>query len=147
MKKYGAVSLGTAGITFLLILLSFGLFGCASPNKIINEDKRIPLVEKGSDSGVFKDIRLTVEYNYNLTGDKIALAGSAHFNGRYNSLTVFLLFLDTTGRRIDKKLVYSSGYRSMAGTSDRSFKKTLAVPPGATAISFSHYSEERNSRD
>lgn len=141
------VSIGKTGIISLFLLICFGFFGCASSNKSIHEDKRIPLVEQGSDSGVFKDIRLTVDYSYRQAGDNITIAGSAHFNGRYNSLTVYLLFLDATGKRIDKKLIYSSSYRSMGAKSDRTFEKTLNVPSGAAAISFSHYYEDYNGRE
>jgi hypothetical protein len=147
MKKYDAVSIGKVGFLYLLILVCLGFLGCASANKIISEDKRIPLVEKGSDSGVFKDTRLTIEYSYSLAGDKITMTGNGHFSGRIDSLSIYLLFLDAAGKRIDKKLVAYSGFRSMDMKSDHAIDKTLVVPSGATGVSFSYYSQERMGRD
>lgn len=147
MKKNDAVSIGKVGFLYLLILVSFSFLGCASTNKIIGEDKRIPLVESGSESGAFKDTRLTVEYSYTRSGDKITLTGVARHNGRISSLSVYLLFLDATGKTIDKKLICYSGFRSMDTKSDHAIDKTLVVPSGATGFSYSFYTQERFPND
>lgn len=147
MKKYGVVSIAKTGFLYLLVIVCLGLLGCASANKIISEDKRIPLAETGSDSGVFKDTSLTIEYSYTLAGDKITLTGNAQYRRRISSLSVYLLFLDATGKRIDKKLVAYSGFRSMDTMSDHAIDKTLMVPPGATGFSFSFYTQEYNGRE
>jgi len=147
MKKHNVASIAKTGFLYLLIILCFGFLGCASANKIISENKRIPLAQTGSDSGVFKDTSLTIDYSYNLAGDKITLTGSAHYRGRISSLSVYLLFLDATGKRIDKKLVAYSGFRSMDRMSDHVIDKTLVVPSGATGFSFSFYTQEYNGRE
>ena len=54
---------------------------------------------------------------------------------------------DLVGKRIDKKLVAYSGFRSMDMMSDHAIDKTLVVPSGATGFSFSFYTQEYNGRD
>lgn len=146
MGKRDAISIGQNGVLCLLVLVCFGVFGCATTGKIISEDKRIPLVKEGRNSGVLQDGWLSVEYSYRLAGEEMALTGHARYRHGFDWLDVYILFLDSAGKQIDKKKVYSSGYRNWSKTRERGFESTLMVPPEATGFSFSYYTEERKTR-
>ncbi len=77
----------------------------------------------------------------------MTLVGQAQYHGRVDSLDIYFMFLDDTGRVINKKLVYSSGFRFMSSrTNERLFNETLPVPAGAMGISFNYSAQLRNSR-
>lgn len=135
-------------VLVLLIVVWQGLFGCAEiaemrPN--VSADDRILFVGKETDQGVFEYGKLSVKYNYNLTGDTLQLTGDIGFSRRFDALNVYLLFIDSAGDVLQQDIVYSSGYRvPQAARPDRSFRETLTVPRGAAGFSFSYSVEPRS---
>lgn len=132
----------------MLICLIFS--GCASMmEQVVPIDQRIMLTRQEGDRGSFVSGQLTVTYNYSITGNNLAMKGLVSHRGRVDSLDVRVLFFDGTGQIIDRRLVYSTGFRSDAAREggDRSFQKSLTVPPGATGFSFSYSSKERIGRE
>ena len=80
-------------------------------------------------------------------GSNMILAGKASYQGGADSLDVRILFLDATGVILQQKIIYSSGYRSgNTKGSNRVFQKTLDVPPGSAAITFTYSATDRSSQ-
>lgn len=155
MKEYSTVSFIRSGLLFMLVLTSFGILGCAGIVSSIPPERRISLVEAENNQGNFSNGSLTIQYNYSLTGGNLVvggsnmmLAGKATYRDRFDSLDIYVAFLDTAGTVLQKKSIYSSGYRLGEGrVSNRPFQETLEVPAGSEAITFTYSEVARSGRD
>lgn len=153
MKKYSPISFFKTGLLYMLVLTFLGALGCAGVGSNIPPERREPLVEGENNQGNFSYGSLTVDYSYTVTGSNMItggsnmiLAGKASYMGGVDSLDVRILFLDSTGVVLQQKMIYSSGYRSgNAKGSNRVFQKTLVVPPGSSAITFTSSVTDRSS--
>lgn len=139
MVKILHVSVEKMAVLYLVVLMAFGLSGCAMMGKIVQVDNQILFGNEEKKQGIFSQGGLTVDYSYRLTGGNIDLKGQVDFSARVASLNVHLLFVDGAGTVLQQKILYSSGYRgSGSWRSERIFQKTLIVPTGAKGISFSY---------
>jgi hypothetical protein len=130
-------------IVFILLFVS----GCAMTTKIVPEDKRIMLAEKTATSETYSSGPLTVNYEYQRSGDTLTIAGNVEFRQGVDSLDVRIYFLDGEGLVLGRKLVYSSGYRSLATRdSTRTFRTKIDVPAGAVGLTFNESSVARTSQ-
>jgi hypothetical protein len=91
-------------------------------------------------------------YQYNLSrqniqsASKIFLSGDIELTGgALDSLNIWVRMLDSSGRILDHKSVFMSGFRS--SEAEPSFKVELDTPPGIVALSFTHTSMERKGRN
>ncbi|BHH86236.1 hypothetical protein LA52FAK_45250 [Desulforhopalus sp. 52FAK] len=133
----------TVGIVVLLLLMS----GCAMKNQRVGQDKRVTLAGKTTAAETYKNGPLTVNYEYKRVGDTLTISGSVGFPRSVDSLDVRIFFLDAEGLVIGKSLVYSSGYRSLAGRgSARTFRRNVDIPDGTVSFSFDETSRDRTSR-
>ena len=122
------------------------LTGCSMKNATVAEDKRIALSNKTDVSEVYKSGPLTVIYEYQRAGNKLTMSGSVEFLQGVDSLDVRIVFLDATGLVLGKKIVYSSGFRSLASkNSTRTFRTNLEMPDGVAGFSFAESSRARAS--
>jgi len=155
MKEYSTVSFIRSGLLYMLIMVSFGVLGCAGVVSNIPPERRISLVEAENNQGSFSYGSLTLQYNYALTGgslvmgvSKMMLAGKVTYRDRFDSLDIYVVFLDAAGTVLQKKFIYSSGYRTdEARVSDLAFQKTLEVPAGSEAITFTYSEIARSGRE
>lgn len=155
MKRYSTVPFVRSVLLFMVVLTSLGVLGCAGIVSSIPPERRISLVEAENNQGTFSSGALTLEYNYALTGGNLVmggsnmiLAGKATYSNRFDSLDIYVAFLDTAGTVLQQKSIYSSGYRSDEGkVSGRAFQKTLEVPAGSEAITFIYSEIARSGRD
>ena len=132
----------------LLTVVIFGLFGCAQMGRNVPAENRITFSDRDSGQGTYDSNRLAVDYTYNLRGGDLNLAGNASYRGRYDSLNVYVLFIDPVGNVLDRKIVYSSGYRVFKHWQpDKSFEVSFALPDGVSGFSFDHYTRPRTMRD
>ena len=130
----------------VMVLTLFFVSGCAMKNQTIAEAKRVVLTEKTSAAEVYTSGPLTVNYEYQRSGDKMTMSGSIEFRQSVDSLDVRIFFLADDGLVLDKKLVYSSGFRSMATRdSTRTFRLNLEIPAGTVGFSFDEISRARTS--
>ncbi|OEU49370.1 MAG: hypothetical protein BA866_13465 [Desulfobulbaceae bacterium S5133MH15] len=154
MKKYPTISFFKTSLLYMLVLTFLGALGCAGVGSNIPPERREPLVEGENNPGNFSYGPLTVDYSYTVTGSNMVvggsnmiLAGKASYQGGADSLDVRILFLDATGVILQQKIIYSSGYRSgNTKGSNRVFQKTLNVPPGSAAITFTYSATDRSSQ-
>jgi len=152
MKKYSAVPFLKAGLSCALILALLGLAGCAGTSSNIPMERRIDLIHAENNQGNFKSGPFVLGYSYTLTDDNIIsgnsnmiLAGQASYSGGFDSLDIRLLFLDQSGTVLQRKIIYSSGYRSNRTRGSKpAFQKTLRVPPGAASMTFTYSVTDRS---
>ncbi len=155
MKESSNVSFIRSGLLCMLVLTCLGVLGCAGVVSSISPERRISLIEAENNQGNFSYGSLTLQYNYSLTGGNMVvggssmmLAGKATYSDRFDSLDIYVVFLDAAGTVLQRKFIYSSGYKTGAGrVSDRAFQKTLEVPAGSEAITFTYSEVERSGRD
>jgi hypothetical protein len=132
-------------VAFVPLFLFFT--GCSMVNAPIAAEKRVALLSKTEMSEVYKSGPLTVTYEYQKTGDKLIISGSVEFRQSVDSLDVRIVFLDAAGLVLGKKIVYSSGFRSLASTdSTRTFRTKFEMPAGVVGFSFTESSVARHSR-
>lgn len=145
-KVFSLSCVRLSAICFASLSLLF-FAGCAMKHSTVAEEKRIELSAKTEASGVYSSGPLTVSYNYRQSGATLTISGSVDYRRRVDSLDVRMAFLDAAGLVLDKNIVYSSGFRSLASRdSTRTFRSSLGVPPGAVAFSFMESIVVRSSR-
>jgi len=147
MDKYATVATKKLVILPLLILATFGLFGCTQVGQLVPADERILFSEHETGQGTYNANGLTVDYTYKLQGRDLNLAGNAWYRGGVDSLNVYVLFIDPAGTVLQQKIAYYSGYRSSKyWYADNSFQETLAVPSGAAGFTFSYSAQPSHSK-
>lgn len=146
MKNSVRMFVERTGVLCLLLLISFGLFGCSNMSHVASIDNRALVSEKKNIPGVFEEGGLIVRYNYSLNGDQMSLTGDVSYKEGVDSLDVRILFLDPAGNVLQQKIIYSSGYRVFPPWgAERKILVNLTVPNGATGISFSYSARPRSS--
>jgi len=134
-------------VHYMLTLVCFSFLGCTSVGSVVPVDQMVTLMESQKSQSIFKHGPLTVEYMYSVADGRISLKGNAKYSGGADSLDLRVLFLDATGTVLQKKIVYSSGYRTTRDPKpERNFDKTLDVPVGAVGFSFTYSVKERSGR-
>lgn len=148
MKLYTTFLPGKTGSTCLAIAACLILPGCAGTMKNVPEANRISLAATGEESGNFQFDGLGVTYSHTRKGDNLSLSGTVEYRWDFDSLAVYVLFLDTSGTVSSKKNIYFSGYRTTdtGVKAERKFLVNLPIPPGTVAISFNYLAQARNSR-
>lgn len=145
MYKVSPISCKPISVLVMVIILLF-VAGCALKNKTVAEDKRVAFVEKTTTPETYVSGPLTVNYEYQRSGDTLTISGSVKFRQSVDSLDVRLFFLDADGLVVGRTLVYSSGYRSLAARdSTRTFRTQIDVPAEAVGFSFEETSKQRTS--
>jgi hypothetical protein len=135
------VVIGLKAAAFLTAALS----ACQSMGTVsIAPDKRIALQPAGPHQGEADTGDLVVAYAYRLLPEpehRIEITGgirSSRIRGDY--INVYLNFVDDTGHVLQRKILYSSGYkRDVYIRHPSTFDTTLPLPPETSAIAFSSY--------
>jgi hypothetical protein len=131
---------------FILIVLF--LAGCVGKHHMVPENERMQLFAGNERSDVYSKGPLTVDYKYQYSGSTFTVSGAVAYNKSVDSLDVRIVFLDPSGFVVGRKLVYSSGYRTLASREDttRTFRTRCDVPTGAAGFIFTDSSVARASR-
>jgi len=126
-------------------LLTTVLSACQSiGTSLIAPDKRIALQPGGPHQGEADTGDLVVAYTYRLLPDQqgqIQISGGIRSSRTRGDMTnVYLNFVNDTGQVLDRKILYSSGFKKDVYTRRPStFDTTLTLPPDTVAIAFSSY--------
>ena len=139
-------------ILLLFAVSSLICFGCSVVGQTVPAERRIQLVRGEIQEGVWKAQGLTVTYGYRITQKDPSLPGSIEIAGgvKYDfgstdSLDVWINFLDEEGKILNRRVLYSSGYKTgRYGNKDRLFNEKLKTPPMTAGISFSHVAMPRS---
>lgn len=147
LKKYLPVSPNKTLISYLLILICFGIFGCAGVKSTIPQERRISLTEVRNNQGDFAHGPLKLKYNFSLTESNMTVTGKISYRNGFDSLDIYILPLDIKGTSLQQKSIYSSGYRAETDRiSNRPFETSFPVPAETVAITFTYSVQERSGR-
>lgn len=145
MKKSVIMSTAKLNVLFLFILSTIIVAGCAKMWPAIPDERTIYLTQTEPIRGDFKYESLQLNYKYQLTGGNLALSGKITYRDTFDSLDVRVLLLDSTGKVLQRKLIYSSGYRTgVTRVTNSPFQKTFAVPVNCTSITFTSSGQARS---
>ena len=133
-------------VALLLLLSWLSIFGCAGLGRVVPAEERILFTEKESVEGVFSSSPLMMSFSYTLKGRNLQLKGSVDYSGGYDSLNVYVLFIDASGTVLQRNLVYYSGYRVGFWPGGNTFQADLNVPANAAGFSFSHSAQAKTIR-
>jgi len=132
----------------LLLLFISTLVACQSSffsyrGATTKQESRIALLEGGPHLGFWKTKDLSMHYHYLRNPDNLELSGVIELADslQYNFTALEYLFLqvnllDAEGKVLESKRVFTSDYRHMI--KKLSFKRSLKLPTGTTAIAFSY---------
>ena len=125
--------------TFSVIFAAcfFAFFGCLATGKTVPVESRIPLVSDVIQKGeqVVEDVKIT--YTYRLYQRKpdlsglLEIEGNAQWKHEANALNVWINFLDSEGKRLERKSLVRD-YGVLSGR----FQEKLEAPAGTAGISF-----------
>lgn len=146
MKRMRPVS-KTLGVTILAAIVAAGLSGCRSfslPSGPYSPEGGIALQPDGPLQGVVDTGDLTLAYAYAVTFEparQLRLSGGVRsVRFKADSVNVYLHLLDSTGRVMEKSVLYASGFKpSTYLRRPRTFDTRVALPPGAASMAFSSY--------
>jgi hypothetical protein len=123
------------------------LTGCSGFT--IKEENRIPLVKDSPQAGSQTDFDFVIDYRYVFRPADAQQPGRLDLNftlqrkSAVYSLTVFVNYLDGTGRVLDKNAIYSLGNRNR---SVQVAEGPFETPPGTVAIAFTSVSRDFKSK-
>ena len=110
-----------------LLFLSLALIACQGVQRTVAPEDRISLHAGGPHTGIWESTTIRLEYQYYKLSDEFKLSVQAKVKTeiRYDSIKVWVLFVDAEGRILERNEV--GVYRL-----DNTFK----MPPEVTYISF-----------
>lgn len=134
----------------LAVLVLFMTSGCQPQNvssffigNQVSADDSLPLIVGEQRSGQWKTFDMLVNYKYRAENSSLEISGDSTLSDFYQinmrslrDMDMFLFFLDDQRKVLETVQLFKS--RSTDLGQSRSFNNTLAVPAGATAISFGY---------
>jgi hypothetical protein len=146
MKPQHAIHPLLAGLV-TAAFLTVALSACQSMGTApITPDRLITLEPAGPHQGDADTGDLALAYIYQLkegTVPEIQISGRIRSaRSRGDKTSVYLNFVDSNGQVLDRKILFSTGYKQDVYVRRPStFDTTLPLPPDTTAIAFSSYVE------
>ncbi len=132
-----------------IILVAFQ-FSCANSGQMtVAPERRIPLVKDTTHEGSWESSDVTVQYQFVEQTGAIQLSVTGKAKRGYDSLTVWVLFVDAEGKVLEMKSLYNSGFRSeTSGTKPHkgTIEKTFEMPLETTHIAFQSSLQPRSGR-
>ena len=125
---------------FFAIVLAFAAFtGCATSGHTVAPENRIAVVPDQPQKGTWESKNAALEYEFVKEGGVLGLFIDGRTKRRLDQVALWVLFLDSEGRLIERETVFNSGFRSkrtrarrMEGTIERAFE----VPEGTKYLAF-----------
>ena len=125
---------------FIVIVLVFaGLNGCATGSHTVAPENRIAVVPDQPQEGTWESKNVALRYEFVKEGGVLGLFIDGRTKRRLDQVALWVLFLDSEGRLIERESVFNSGFRSkrtrarrMEGTIERAFE----VPAGTKYLAF-----------
>lgn len=115
------------GAFLLLVLFTIA---CQGVQKTVKPEDRIALLEGGPHSGTYESQTISLDYQYYKQADEIRLnvRAKVETKARYAGLKVWTLFVDSQGKILAEKSIYS-------------WENTFTIPPGTTDLAFRTFLE------
>jgi hypothetical protein len=133
-------------VSILTVLVCLGLAltftGCTVVGKNISPEKQIRFSDSGSGKGNYSYGHLKVAYQYTVKGSALQLRGTIDYSTGFDSLDVRVLLFDAGGVILQRKLVYSSGFKTIdKPRGAQVFKEVIQMPAGTSGLSFTSSSK------
>lgn len=125
---------------FFAVVIAFAAFnGCATSGHTVAPENRIAVVPDQPQKGTWESKNVALEYEFVKEGGVLGLFIDGRTKRRLDQVALWVLFLDSEGRLIERETVFNSGFRSkrtrarrMEGTIERAFE----VPEGTKYLAF-----------
>ncbi len=125
---------------FLIVLVFAGLNSCATTGSMtVAPENRIAVVPDQPQKGTWESKNVALEYEFIKEGGTLGIFIDGRTKRRLDQIALWVLFLDSEGRLIERETVFNSGFRSkrkrarrMEGTIERAFE----VPKGTKYLAF-----------
>ena len=124
---------------FVIVFLLAALNGCATSSHTVAPQNRIAVVPDQPQKGTWESKNVALEYEFVKEGGVLGLFIDGRTKRRMDQVALWVLFLDSEGRLIERESVFNSGFRTqrtrarrMQGTIERAFE----VPKGTKYLAF-----------
>ncbi len=124
---------------FVIVLVFAALNSCATSGHTVAPENRIAVVPDQPQKGTWESKNVALEYEFVKEGGVLGLFIDGRTKRRLDQVALWVLFLDSEGRLIERETVFNSGFRSkrtrarrMEGTIERAFE----VPEGTKYLAF-----------
>ena len=125
---------------FVIALVFAALNSCSTTGSMtVTPENRIAVVPDQLQKGTWESINVVLEYEFVKESGTLGLFIDGRTKRKMDQVALWLLFLDSEGRLLEKESVFNSGFRNtrtsarrMEGTIERAFE----VPPGTRYLAF-----------
>ena len=125
---------------FVIILVFAAQNSCSTTGSMtVAPENRIAVVPHQPQKGTWESKNVALEYQFVKEGGTIGIFIDGRTKRRLDQVALWVLFLDSEGRLIERESVFNSGFRSkrtrarrMEGTIERAFE----VPKGTKYLAF-----------
>ena len=125
---------------FVIALVFAALNSCSTTGSMtVKPENRIAVVPDQPQKGRWESINVVLEYEFVKESGTLGLFIDGRTKRKMDQVALWLLFLDSEGRLLEKESVFNSGFRSsrhrdrrMEGTIERAFE----VPKGTKYLAF-----------
>ncbi len=136
LKKNGFKTL----LFFFIILVFAAQNSCSTTGSMtVAPENRIPVIPDQPQKGTWESKNVVLEYEFVKEEGTIGLFIDGKTKRRLDQVALWLLFLDSDGRLLERESVFNSGFRTkrtrarrMEGTIERAFE----VPGGTKYLAF-----------
>ncbi len=139
-SKKGILEVFNCKFVILSILLIAFQSSCAGLGQMtVAPERRIPLFKDTLQKGSWESSDVTLQYQYVKQTGVIQLSVTGQAKRGYDSLTVWVLFVDAQGKVLDTQSIYNSGFRTQDKATKRekgTIEKTFKMPLATTDIAF-----------
>jgi len=136
---------------FVIALVLAALNSCSTTGSMtVTPENRIAVVPDQPQKGTWESINVVLEYEFVKESGTLGLFIDGRTRRKMDQVALWLLFLDSEGRLLEKESVFNSGFRSkrhrdrrMEGTIERAFE----VPKGTKYLAFQSQENPYRGRD
>lgn len=131
------------GPVAVLLFIAAVMLVSACSGAQIKPDQRIPLTADAPYESVVKTTDYSMDYQIVYTAAGSSGGGTLQFKGKLvprrglDSLSIWINFLDTEGKTIAGKTLYSPG------AARTSLEQTFNLPAGTASVAFTHIAREK----
>ena len=129
-------------LLFLLIISVFAAQNsCSTTGRMtVAKENRIPLISDKSQQGTWASQHVVLDYEFVKEGDTVGLIIDGRTTRRLDQIVVWVLFLDSQGKLLERETVFNSGFRTQRTKARRiegTIERAYEVPPGTKYMAFS----------
>ena len=136
--------LKTNAFKILLFLLIISVFAaqnsCSTTGRMtVAKENRIPLISDKPQQGTWASQHVVLDYEFVKEGDTVGLIIDGRTTRRLDQIVVWVLFLDSQGKLLERETIFNSGFRTQRTKARRiegTIERAYEVPPGTKYMAF-----------